>query len=606
MHPVLERDYCKIAMLEQGTIAAGDPQDPQPARMGLPLKPHQLAALRRMREMEEGGFEHEGQYTVSTTLGLLCDKVGSGKSIEVLARICQAPDLAPRPVQRRGVCLETVNIAISTVPLFEPVPSNLIVVPHGIVAQWQEYVQKHTPLSLTVVQRKAQVPAADWEPTAVLLCSSTMCRPLAQRFEGAQFSRVVIDECTTIQLPRCPVLRGCFHWLVSSSVHSVLFPSGSYFAPQPGLSTRVSRRFCDRVARTGFVRNILGHLENFPSVAPLFLRCQNEFVDASFALPPPVHTEHLCRPPACLSLVEGIASDEITRMLHAGDIDGALQMLPCPRGSADNLISRLTADLDNRLERQRARLGYYRQILAGSGLEDAQRQHFEERRTEVAARVAQLETQREVVVQRLSRCDAEACPVCLERPAAGRAAITGCCKHVFCAGCLQRALALQRRCPYCRESIAEDSMLIITPPAAGGGEPEPERDRRPTKVEAVLRLLEEAERGAPGRWRFLVFSNYESFGKLQAALGAAGIAHGKLCGSGPCIRKQVAQFEARTTPVLMLNASYYGAGLNLQTATDVVLMHKMDADMESQVVGRAQRVGRPGALRVHKLRHPGE
>lgn len=606
VHPVLQRDFSKVRMIQTGTVPPEADRDPQPPGLSLPLKPHQRAVLRRMREMEEGPYKWNGS-TVTTSVGLLCDKVGSGKSIEVLARLCQRPRLSPRPLVESGVCVDTVNISVSTVPTHPALPTNLVVVPHSIVGQWKAYVTTHTSLTITAVQRRAHIdPVArpGWEPTDVLLCSATMLRPLAQALGAVQFGRVVVDECTSIALPRCPTLRGCFHWLVSSSVHQVLFPSGTYF---DGDSNGFHRRYCDRVQRTGFVRSILAHLEHFPSIGALFLRCREDFVDRSFALPPVQESETVCRPPACLTAVQGIAAPEITRMLHAGDLAGALQLLPCPRGTADTLITRLNADLDARLERQRAKRLYYRELLRGAGLDDEQRRHFRQREAEAAALAAQLEAQREVVVRRVSGQDPESCPVCLERPAAGAAAVTGCCKHLFCASCLQRSLALQRRCPYCREPLTDESMMVLRPdePGAGPGAAAP-APAVPTKVEAVARLIDEAEAATPGAWRFLVFSRYESFGELQRRLDKDGVGHTRLCGTGPAVRKQVELFARREAPVLLLNASHYGAGLNLEAASHVVLMHRMDADLESQVVGRAQRLGRTAPLRVVRLVHPGE
>ena len=51
----------------------------------------------------------------------------------------------------------------------------------------------------------------------------------------------------------------------------------------------------------------------------------------------------------------------------------------------------------------------------------------------------------------------------------------------------------------------------------------------------------------------------------------------------------------------MLNTNYYGTGLNLENTTDLIFYHKMSSDMEKQVIGRAQRVGRTSVLNIHYL-----
>ena len=53
--------------------------------------------------------------------------------------------------------------------------------------------------------------------------------------------------------------------------------------------------------------------------------------------------------------------------------------------------------------------------------------------------------------------------------------------------------------------------------------------------------------------------------------------------------------------VLLLNARYYGSGLNLENTDDIVIFHRMNPDLEKQVIGRAQRMGRTTQLNIWKL-----
>ena len=55
-----------------------------------------------------------------------------------------------------------------------------------------------------------------------------------------------------------------------------------------------------------------------------------------------------------------------------------------------------------------------------------------------------------------------------------------------------------------------------------------------------------------------------------------------------------------------MNAQHYGSGLNLQMATDIVIYHEMVKELETQVIGRAQRLGRSEPLLVHYLLHENE
>lgn len=56
----------------------------------------------------------------------------------------------------------------------------------------------------------------------------------------------------------------------------------------------------------------------------------------------------------------------------------------------------------------------------------------------------------------------------------------------------------------------------------------------------------------------------------------------------------------------MLNAEFFGAGMNLQMTTDLVMFHRFKPEMEEQIVGRAQRLGRKESLNVYYLLHDNE
>ena len=46
--------------------------------------------------------------------------------------------------------------------------------------------------------------------------------------------------------------------------------------------------------------------------------------------------------------------------------------------------------------------------------------------------------------------------------------------------------------------------------------------------------------------------------------------------------------------------------MNLENTTDIIIMHKMQGDIEMQAIGRAQRFGREGELRIWKLYYQNE
>jgi SNF2 family DNA or RNA helicase len=47
-------------------------------------------------------------------------------------------------------------------------------------------------------------------------------------------------------------------------------------------------------------------------------------------------------------------------------------------------------------------------------------------------------------------------------------------------------------------------------------------------------------------------------------------------------------------------------GLNLECATDILIYHTLNQELERQVIGRAQRPGRSSPLNIHLLCHDNE
>ena len=74
-----------------------------------------------------------------------------------------------------------------------------------------------------------------------------------------------------------------------------------------------------------------------------------------------------------------------------------------------------------------------------------------------------------------------------------------------------------------------------------------------------------------------------------------------MIGSSATIKNIINKFDAGNINVLMLNAVNYGSGLNLQMATDIIIYHELKIELETQVIGRGQRLGRKEELNVYYL-----
>jgi SNF2 family DNA or RNA helicase len=107
--------------------------------------------------------------------------------------------------------------------------------------------------------------------------------------------------------------------------------------------------------------------------------------------------------------------------------------------------------------------------------------------------------------------------------------------------------------------------------------------------------------------RLLVFSEYDaSFSQMLQILDDNQISYSKIMGTGAHINNVISKYKEGNIKCLLLNARYFGSGLNLENTTDIIIYHKMSPDLKKQVEGRAQRPGRTCQLKIYELLYKNE
>lgn len=113
----------------------------------------------------------------------------------------------------------------------------------------------------------------------------------------------------------------------------------------------------------------------------------------------------------------------------------------------------------------------------------------------------------------------------------------------------------------------------------------------------------------PSYNKLLIFANYEeTIQKIKNVLDKNNIIYDKLGGTHKEISQTVNKFtKCEKSCVLIVNSIKHCSGLNLQSATDLIFAHKiLDKAIETQVIGRGQRLGRTSQLRVHYMLYENE
>lgn len=178
---------------------------------------------------------------------------------------------------------------------------------------------------------------------------------------------------------------------------------------------------------------------------------------------------------------------------------------------------------------------------------------------------------------------------------------TKCCRTLFCTPCLNSWVEKTPWCPKCSstiEHLAKDVDVDVDTV-----EPESANVGLLDKMEEFEKVLDKEV--ARENSRVLIFSDMSgTFIEVQNILKKKGILFAEIEGNQYTMDRAMADFKSGKRPVLLVDAQSYGAGMNMEMTSAVIIMHK--TERENQIIGRAQRLGRTDRLYVHHLVYPGE
>lgn len=421
-------------------------------------------------------------------------------------------------------------------------------------------------------------------------------------YTGPVFQRVIVDEVASVKLSSTCCRRrfaiGKFTWFISSSIEECLYPEGRYVKGK-----WVSGIPRQSFAHDAFVENI--HHSHHEFINLMFHKTQDECVDKSFNLPDPVVQVVSCLTPKALAILSGLDIPKVIHALNAGDMESAIRLAGCSERSESDICTQMLgkyldeiAKLQHRLEKHETKVRQHQNHMQGKA-DNAKRVSSSELEIalgqieKIKIKLQQQRHRSDSLKERITNLAMKKCPVCMddimESPA-----LVPCCNHAFCFQCIASALSVKSRCPLCREEIAIQQLTVCNEKCNDGTATD---ILLPTKIDATINLIKNVSRG-----KFLIFSQYgNSFRELERRLMTESISYRQLKGNGNQISKTIDMYRSGKCSVLLLNAAFYGTGLNLEMTTDIIICHRMSRDMELQVIGRGQRLGRTEPLRVHYL-----
>jgi hypothetical protein len=524
--------------------------------------------------------------------GIIACKVGSGKSFVALAIIIRNPLLnfnrmVSSHYNSNCFSFKKVNTSNYTVS------TNIILVPHNLFHQWQEYLTKVTNLDVIYISSKVtfdkfSLNASNTEKfeeltiNKVYLISAKQWNNFAEVWNTnikLKVSRIFVDEVHSINLPNSIRIKTNFLWFITSSVNDI-----------------------SNHRNYGFIRDTIDNYNILNGQMINFIKIKNrdDYIDSSLQLLPSRERIIKCRSSIILNIFDGIINQEVKDMLLAEDIQGVVNYLGITSINNKDIVNVICSNMEKDLEN--AKLMYRAKEQMHYLNEQAKTESLQKAQEKITA----IEGKISGVKQRIIESNID--PIMfmeIENPV-----ITSCCNNKFDLESItnyydfqlkQTGRSIGINCPLCRKPLDLKKLMYIgeskSGKTEGGVAASSWVTEEHTKIENLEKILCNE---ISSDKRILIFSehegNFDCYVKAFAKSGRNNLSAVK--GSISHITNLLGKFNSGEIPNLFLNAKYCGSGLNLERTDVVIIMHKMTQDNIKQVIGRAQRIGRQGQLEV--------
>ncbi len=397
----------------------------------------------------------------------------------------------------------------------------------------------------------------------------------------------------------------------------------------------------------GFIKDTFKMYEGDIDRGNYYLKNDDAFIEMSFKLPELIEHLLVCRDNIQIKVLNGVVSNDVLLMLNAGDTEGAIGRLSCEKGSEDNIIKAVTQKLEQKI------LEFKEELKEKQTKDYVTPKAKQEALERTQTKIQETREKIKLIEERIK--GVECCDICFDD--INNPAVTGCCQNVFCFSCLAIAISGKNICPKCRDSLTLDKIMIINKKSNGEddededeekgkgkegkegkgkegkgkegkeGKLKSEKDINKERELALKELLDNSlnndkytnfekiieykvKNFTKEKRKILVFSEHEgSFNaKITGVLDKFNINYSRIKGTSASINKTLREYRGddlkpgdKEIDVLLINSRFFGAGLNLQNSSDIIILHRQGADLLHQIIGRAQRIGRKDSLRVWKL-----
>ena len=581
------------------------PKTETPKSITVELKEHQKTSLYQCMSLEDGDIS-VADSIIRSRVGILSDNVGSGKSLTILSLIAEKSKLT----KTKYMCNYASTMGLvnnftvdQTVNAAENM--NIIIVPHHITTQWENYIKDNTTLDYYIVKSKKTLgKMLETGFPTILVLSSSWTKEFYKNHYNLNFSRVIIDEADVIKVSAFPKFRATFYWFITSSYQNLIYPRGQIkYVNDSGEISDIYNwdtgfrytTYIGGLTSTGFIKTVFYDIcSHLNVINKLIVINDDDFIKQSFTLLSPIINMIRCNDPNLYKILDGIVNQDILNKINAGDIKAAIKSMKCVKTGEENLVCLATQELKINLNNLKIKFDSTSQMIYAS---DTSKDDALEK---INKSIIETEKKIESINSRLT--DNFCCTICYDEPE--NRSIAKCCNQTFCVECITIWLAKPNinNCPFCRTQITSENLIVVSDNMDDKLEM-----IEPTKNQAFKNLLQDLINKPDSK--ILVFTEFDgSFNKIMDTFEYNSMIprYSYVKGSGASITKTIIRYRQKndasdSIQMLLLNSRFFGSGMNLENTTDIIIYHNMNDGLNKQIIGRAQRPGRTTQLNVWRL-----
>ena len=432
------------------------------------LKQHQYALINKCIKLENEGIQIDDDVqlqqkynVVKSNIGIIADKVGSGKSYTLLGLLL-AND-RPRVTIKKMLTFGCNNIIVDmNEKIYKRYLNlNVLVVPHNILRQWQTYIinlSDEFRLYVANTTKTVDLLHTKLNDINLLLVTSTFFRKVATTIvnEDIHVNRVIFDEVDSANTPNAKHIPSYFYWFISASYKNIINPYARWHYDRR--SWESSYMISSGISNNTFVKNIFANLlrsSNYLEtnvIDGIIMKNDDKFVDSSFSLPDIIKQIIVCKSSNEISILKDVINHNILSCLNAGDLKGAVSHINQENiDTEDNIIYYVKRDFDIKLSNTLVNLEYSNNIIYPN-------QSIKEKAIlKIQKEKEDLENKIKLLTERIRNSDT--CTICYNQ--SDNKCITNCCKNTFCLMCITKWCVNKSTCPLCKIELDVKKHLFL-------------------------------------------------------------------------------------------------------------------------------------------------